>query len=629
MDTWQAPFHIEFILSAVANALLNLPSHDDSKDQSRSWFPCEIKVRKIGSDAIVRFQPTSHGSQGYEFVRTAPGSEVTWHHAFRVAPGDLFFVAILLVIYDGLLQLQCRQNSQSQHCTSRCDTDFQVTFGIWLSNRTLHCDTIETDDFLSQESVHSEVTEEQCQAISQCTLWAPESKASHDAEHQNLPPGIGGELWPFPQCLTKYSILGRNEGSGNDVCYEDSNATIHCCQDVEMQEIGDEIFPEIESESFGAVVEKQQTSQSPSLTSLPKDVTKPGSSRSAWEIIPYQSSSHSSAWIQQDLNRLLQQHLTVNDGDARYVSMLYVIYLPELDRFKIGSVKQRRLDGRLESFVSFREEGCMRRIAQMKKECDYKRIELSYQSEPLETDLIRRLERVVYRALSAVADRICCLETKPKHTHIGFFDAEIRVIRYIIEKSLDLIREEMSDGSDCSNLTKSNLKAMDLPQDVRTKIHNIEAVSPGWKHPVNTINRFCTALRPESAHHLLDYYPAQLSLEDQHMILHILDIHRLKHEKTSVNPENLFHEAEVGKKGEEIIGLITFVDGVPALDDWKVLPKSKSHEADDPAWEPLLNLLPGSGDQIRDFIAECSLKSRCHEKLLRYLRLYQQLSQLH
>ncbi|KAI7176681.1 hypothetical protein KC316_g10958 [Hortaea werneckii] len=396
-----------------------------------------------------------------------------------------------------------------------------------------------------------------------------------------------------------------------------------------MQVIGDQTFLEIGSEPFSAAVEKQQTPQSPSQALLLKDLTKLGTSRLAWEIIPYQSASHSPDRIQQELKRLLQQHLTGNKRDAGCLLILYVIYLPELDRFKIGSVKQRSLDGRLESVVSFREEGCMRRIAQMKKECDYKRIELSYQSEPLETILIRRLERVVYRALSAVADKICCLETKPKPTHIGSFDAEIRVIRYIIEKSLDLIREEISDGSDCSNLTKSNLKAMDLRKDVRTKMHNIEAVSAGWKHPVNVFNRFCTALRPGSAHHLMDYHPAQLSLDDQHMILHILDTHRLKHENTSVNPENLFYEAEGGDKGEEIIGLITFVGGVPALDDWKVLPKSKSQEADNPAWEPLLNLLPGSCDQILDFIAACSWNSRCHDKLVRYLRLYQQLSQLH
>ncbi|KAI7521309.1 hypothetical protein KC331_g19816, partial [Hortaea werneckii] len=447
MDIWQAQFHVEFILPAVANALLNLPSHDDCNDQSLSWFPCKIKVRKIGSDAIVRFQPTSHGSQGYEFVRTAPGPEVNWHHAFRVAPGDLHFVAILLVIYNGLLQLQCRRNSQSQHCLSRYDTNFQVTFGIWLSNRTLHCDTIETGNFLSQGSVHSEVTDDQCLAFSQCTLQAYEGKASRDLEHQDLFPGKTEEDWPFRQCYTELSVLNRNEGSGNDICYEDLKATINCCEDVEMQEIGDETFPEIESESFGAVFEKQQTPQSPSQALLPKDFTKLGTSRLAWEIIPYQSASHSPDRIQQELKGLLQQHLTVNKRDAGCLSILYVIYLPELDRFKIGSVKQRSLDGRLESVVSFREEGCMRRIAQMKKECDYKGIELSYQSEPLETILIRRLERVVYRALSAVADKICCLETKPKHTHIGFFDAEIRVIRYIIEKSLDLIREEMSDGS--------------------------------------------------------------------------------------------------------------------------------------------------------------------------------------
>lgn len=58
--------------------------------------------------------------------------------------------------------------------------------------------------------------------------------------------------------------------------------------------------------------------------------------------------------------------------------MIYVIYLPELDRFKIGTVKQRRLEGRLEPAETFREEACMRRMAQMKKACGYNRIELGY-----------------------------------------------------------------------------------------------------------------------------------------------------------------------------------------------------------------------------------------------------------
>lgn len=106
MDSWQAPGHIDTVFPAVANALLNLPRQSDSKDQSRSWFPSEIEVRRIGRDAIVRLQPISHGRQGYDFVRTAPGSGVNRHDAFRVAPEDPYCVAILHVIYDGLLQLQ-------------------------------------------------------------------------------------------------------------------------------------------------------------------------------------------------------------------------------------------------------------------------------------------------------------------------------------------------------------------------------------------------------------------------------------------------------------------------------------------------------------------------------------------
>ncbi|KAI7235693.1 hypothetical protein KC330_g4128 [Hortaea werneckii] len=464
-----------------------------------------------------------------------------------------------------------------------------------------------------------------------CSLLSTHSPSlrSQGFTRPRISPGKTEEDWPFQPCYTKFSKLDRNEGSGNGVCYEHSNATVNCCQDVEIQEIGDQTFFEIESEPFSVAAEEQQTPRSTSQALLPNDLTKLGTSGSTWRIIPFQSASHSPDRIQQELKRLLQQHLTVNQGDARCLSMIYVIYLPELDRFKIGSVRQRRRNGKLESVMSFREEECMRRIAQMKKECDYKRIELSYQSEPLGTVLIRRLERVVHRALSATADKICCLETKPNHNHIGFFDAEFRVIRYIIEKSLDLIREEVSDGSNCSSVTNSDLKAIDLPQDVRTEIHNIETVSPGWKHPVNVFNRFRTAMRPVPAHHLANYHPAQLSLEDQQYIMHILDTHRAKHEKASINSESLSYKAEDRKTGEEIIGLTTFADGVPALDDWRVLPKSKTHEADGPAWESLLSLLPGSCDQILDFIAGCLLKSRCHDKLVRYLRLYQQLSRLH
>lgn len=126
----------------------------------------------------------------------------------------------------------------------------------------------------------------------------------------------------------------------------------------------------------------------------------------------------------------------------------------------------------------------------------------------------------------------------------------------------------------------------------------------------------------------MDYHPAQLSLEDEHMILHVLDTHRLKDDKISVNSETPGYEAEGGKTDKEIIGLTTLVDGTPTLGDWKVLLKSKSNEADESHWEPLLSVLPSSSDHVLDFIAGCSLKSRCHDKLVRYLRLYQQLSQL-
>lgn len=343
---------------------------------------------KIGSDVTVRFQPTSHGIRGYEFVRTAPGSEVNWHHAFRTAPGDLHFVAILLAIYNGLLQLQGRRHSP--HYKGRCDTDFHITFGIWLSDRSLHCDTVVTGDLLSQGSVHSEVTEEQCEAFSKCTLQASEAEASRDPEHQHLSPGKTEEYWPFRQCHTKFSILDRGEGSGNDVYYEDSDATINCCQDVEMQEIGDQTFFEIESGPFSVAVEEQQTPRSTSQALLPNDLTKLGTSGSTRQIIPYQSASHSPDRIQQELKGLLLQHPTVNKRDGASLSMIYVIYLPELDRFKIGSIKQRCRNGKLESAASFREEGCMRRMARMKKECGYRRIELSYRSEPLATFLIRK-----------------------------------------------------------------------------------------------------------------------------------------------------------------------------------------------------------------------------------------------
>lgn len=476
--------------------------------------------------------------------------------------------------------------------------------------------------------MHSEVTSEQCLAFSRCILQAFEAEASGDSEHQFLPRAQTDEVWPFRQCLPKYATLERSDGSDKDVCYEDSNATLHCCQDVEMQDIGDRTMLEIESEPFCAAVEEPQTPQTPSQVSLQKQFTKLGTSGPAWDVVPYQSSSHSPDRIQQELKRLFQQQPTVDKRDAACLSMIFVIYLPELDRFKIGSVKQRRVKGKLESAASFREEGCMRRMARIKKECGYKRIELAYQSEGLETSLIRRLERFVHRALSAVADKICCLKTEPKHNHVGYFDAELRVIRHIIENSLALFREEMRNGSDCSSLTKPDLKAHDFLREARPgKGNNVGTTSPEWEHPINILNRLYTALRPGPTHHPI-YHPAQLSSEDQHRILLILDTHRHKLKKTSVRPGNLVKEAVDEKTDDQILGLTTPVEDAPALDDWRVLSRSKGHETDELTWEPLVNLLPGSLDQILDFVAGCLLQSRSHEKLVRYLRLHQQLSQL-
>lgn len=305
MDSWQAPLHVESILSVVANALLNLQSHSDSKDQSRSWLPCEVKVRRIGREVSIRFQPTSHDRQGYEFVRTVPNSGVNWHHAFRVAPEDPHFVAIVLAIYDGLFQLQSRRNPQSQHFRAQCDTDFQVTFGIWGSDDILHCDTTEEDDFLLHHPVHSEVTYEQCVAFSRDILRASTAEASHGLEHQNSSPGKGQEYWLFRQCFSEHSALERSVGSDNDVCFEDLDATIHWCQDVEMQDADDQDFVDIESEPFGAAEEEQQTPRRPSQALLPTAFTKPGTSGPAWKIIPSQSSSHPPDRIQQELKRLL------------------------------------------------------------------------------------------------------------------------------------------------------------------------------------------------------------------------------------------------------------------------------------------------------------------------------------
>ncbi|KAI6871215.1 hypothetical protein KC343_g8897 [Hortaea werneckii] len=394
-----------------------------------------------------------------------------------------------------------------------------------------------------------------------------------------------------------------------------------------MQDADDQDFVEIESEPFGAAEEEQQTPRRPSQALLPTAFTKPGISGPAWKIIPSQSSSHHPDRIQRELKRLLQQRSTVNKRDAGCLSMIYVIYLPELDRFKIGSVKQRCLDGRLESAASFREEGCMRRMARIKKECGYRRIELGYQSEPMETCLIRRLKRFVHRALSTVADKVCCLKTEPRHNHVGFFDADFRVIRYLIEKSLALLQEEMREGSDCFSLRKSNLEVNDFLQDVQPEKRNAGTTSPESEHPINVLHCFHAALRPGSTHYPI-YHPAQLSSEDQHRILCILDTHRHKHRKTAVRSGNLVNKAEDGKTGEQIFGLTSLVEDAPALDDWKVLSRSKGHEADELTWESLVNLLPGSLDHILDFVAGCLLQSRCHEKLVRYLRLHQQLSQL-
>ncbi|KAI7087370.1 hypothetical protein KC356_g4201 [Hortaea werneckii] len=625
MDPRQAPLHVESILPAVANALLNLPTQKDSKDQSSSWFPCEIKVRRIGRDVMVRSEPTSHDRQGYEFVRSAPDSEVNWHDAFRVAPEDPCFVAILHVVYDGLLQLQSQRSFHSQNYRAQCDTDFHVTFGIWGSADVLHCDTIETDNFLSQDPVHSEVTYEQCVAFSQGILQASKAKASQDPEDQDFCRGKGQEHWPFRQCSSKPSSLNRSDIFDNDVCFEDSDATTRCCQDVEMQDVGDQTFVEKEREPFGAAEEEQQTPRKPSQALLPIACTKLETPGSAWEIIASQSCSHSPDHIQQELKRLLQRQPTVNKRDAGCLSMIYVIYLPELDRFKVSTVKQRRLKGRLESVETFREEGCMRRMAQMKKACGYSRIELGYLSEPLEIFLIRRLERFVHRALGTASDKIRCLG--PEHNHVGFFDADFRVIKYIIENSLGLIREAICDGSECSSLSNSNLKANDFLHDLKPESRSGGTVSPGWEHPINVLNRFCTALRPESTQHPI-YHPAQLSSEDQYLISRILDAHRHKQKETSVRSENLVNETEDEKTGEEISGLATLVHDAPALEDWKALSKLKSDEANDLTWQPLHSLFPGSLDNILDFIAGCLLQSRCHDKLARYLRLHQQLSQL-
>lgn len=243
----------------------------------------------------------------------------------------------------------------------------------------------------------------------------------------------------------------------------------------------------------------------------------------------------------------------------------------------------------------------------------------------METFLIRRLERFVHRALGTASDKIRCLG--PKHNHVGFFDADFRVIKYIIENSIGLIREGICAGSECSSLSNSNLKANDFVQEFTPEKGNGETVSPQWANPINVFNRFCTALRPGSTHHPT-YHPAQLSSEDQHLISRILDLHQHKQKKNSVRSENLVNEAEDGKTGEDIIGLATLVDDKPALKDWRVLSKSKVYEADDLTWGPLLSLLPESLDNILDFIAGCLLQSRCHDKLARYLRLHQQLSQL-
>ncbi|KAI7501523.1 hypothetical protein KC367_g2779 [Hortaea werneckii] len=392
-----------------------------------------------------------------------------------------------------------------------------------------------------------------------------------------------------------------------------------------MQDVDDQAFVEIESEPFGAAEEEQQTPRRPSQALLTSAFTKPGTSGSAWKIIPSQSSSQSPDRMQQELKRLLQQQPTVNKRDAGCLPMIYVIYLPELDRFKIATVKERRLRGRVESAETFREEGCMRRMAQMEKACGYSRIELGYQSEPLETFLIRKLERFVHRALSTASDKIRCLG--PKHNHVGFFDADFQVIRYIIENSLGLIREGICDGWRRSSLNNSNLKANDSFQNFKPEKRNVGTVSPEWEHPINIFSRFCSALRPGSIHHSI-YHPARLSSEDQHLISRILDLHQHKQKKTSVRSENLVNEAEDGKTGEDIIGLATLVDDKPALKDWRVLSKSKDYEADGLTWQPLHSLLPASLDNILDFIAGCLLQSRCHDKLARYLRLHQQLSQL-
>lgn len=133
---------------------------------------------------------------------------------------------------------------------------------MWGSADTLHCDTFETDDFLSQDPVHSEVTYEQCLAFSRGILQASKAEASDDSEHQSSSLGKGQEQWPFRQCFSKHSSLERSGISANDVCFEDSDATIDCCQDVEMQDVDDQAFVEIESEPFGAAKESSRLHES-------------------------------------------------------------------------------------------------------------------------------------------------------------------------------------------------------------------------------------------------------------------------------------------------------------------------------------------------------------------------------
>ena len=632
MDNWQTPFHIEFICPAVAAALFNFPRPSESDSQDRPWLPRSIEVRRSGPTLKICIQSTCYGRQEYEVIFHTACLDINWHHAFRMVVEDANSLAILHLIYNGLLQLHCRHNSQPQHLRGRSDADFQVTFEVRASKDSMYCNTVATDDFLIRQSVHSRVTSEQCREFSRRTHQASEAEASCDPSYEHPYLHARRGFWPIRKRFKQHTSLTQSEDDHIGVFFDNyPRYSPDSSLNIKIKTEDDPALLESNNQRIGSIdttVVEQPDQRVPFRCSLPTEFIKLGTSGATWKVSPHQSSFDPPALIQQQLESLLHDELTGNERDFGCLSMIYVMYVPELDRFKIGSVRQRRLDGELEPVANFQKDGCLRRMAEIRKSCGYRRLEVGYQSKPLEVFFARRVERFIHRALSAVADRICCLRTEPMHSHIEIFDAEFRVIQYIIEKSLVMVPGESLYHSSHSSPSELRPKASEPLQDFETGMRKIVAAPSDWEHPVDIVNRFYTALLPGAADHI-EFHADRLSLEDQHLILHIFDTHRFKHQKTLDKLENLDRKVGARKIGEEIIGLITLVDGVPALDDWKVLPSSKSIEADESAWEPLLSVLPSSSEHVLDFIAGCLLKSRCHDKLSRYLRLYQQLSQLH